>query len=130
MAIQDFITGIQHVGIPAGNIETSIEFYRGLGFECALRPSDDAAGCPVAFMSLKNLTVELYEDGKAAMKNGAVDHVALDVTDIEKAFELVKAGGYELLDREIQSLPFWERGVRFFTIVGPNHEKIEFSQRL
>jgi hypothetical protein len=81
-------------------------------------------------MSLKNLTVELYEDGKAAMKNGAVDHVALDVTDIEKAFELVKAGGYELLDREIQSLPFWERGVRFFTIVGPNHEKIEFSQRL
>lgn len=35
-----------------------------------------------------------------------------------------------MLDAEIQFLPFWENGVRFFTIVGSNKEKIEFSQYL
>ena len=27
-------------------------------------------------------------------------------------------------------LPFWENGVKFFTIEGPNKEKVEFSQYL
>ena len=31
---------------------------------------------------------------------------------------------------EIHFLPFWDNGVRFFTIKGPNEEKIEFSQFL
>ena len=30
----------------------------------------------------------------------------------------------------IHFLPFWENGVKFFTIEGPNKEKIEFSQYL
>ena len=33
-----------------------------------------------------------------------------------------------MLDSEINSLPFFEKGVRFFTILGPNAEKIEFNQ--
>ena len=38
--------------------------------------------------------------------------------------------GYTMLDKEVQFLPFWEKGVRFFTILGPNGEKVEFSQML
>ena len=34
------------------------------------------------------------------------------------------------LQDEIHFLPFWDKGVRFFTIKGPNEEKIEFSQFL
>ena len=34
-----------------------------------------------------------------------------------------------LLD-EVHFLPFWENGVKFFTIEGPNKEKVEFSQYL
>ena len=30
----------------------------------------------------------------------------------------------------IHFLPFWENGVKFFTIEGPNKEKVEFSQYL
>ena len=30
----------------------------------------------------------------------------------------------------VHFLPFWENGVKFFTIEGPNKEKIEFSQYL
>ena len=56
--------------------------------------------------------------------------MALDVTDIEKTFELVKTLGCEMLDSSIQYLPFWDHGVRFFTILGPNKEKVEFSQMM
>ena len=31
---------------------------------------------------------------------------------------------------EVHFLPFWENGVKFFTIEGPNKEKVEFSQYL
>lgn len=64
------------------------------------------------------------------MVHGALDHIALNVTDIEKVFRMVKEQGFTMLDTEIQFLPFWERGVKFFTILGPNKEKIEFSQYL
>ena len=30
----------------------------------------------------------------------------------------------------VHFLPFWENGVKFFTIEGPNKEKVEFSQYL
>ena len=67
---------------------------------------------------------------KAAGAIGAIEHVAIDVTDIEKIYEEICNKGLNTLNDEIHFLPFWENGVRFFTIMGPNHEKIEFSQRL
>jgi len=128
--LQDFVTGIQHVGIPTDDIEKTIAFYCGLGFQVAFRTINKSANEQVAFLRLKNLTIETYETHCASNKSGAVDHIALDVSDINAVFQEIKAGGYLLLDKEIQFLPFWENGVRFFTIEGPNAEKIEFSQML
>jgi lactoylglutathione lyase len=128
--LQDFVTGIQHVGIPTDDIEKTIAFYCGLGFQVAFRTINKSANEQVAFLRLKNLTIETYETHCASNKAGAVDHIALDVSDIDAAFQEIKAGGYFMLDKEIQFLPFWENGVRFFTIEGPNAEKIEFSQML
>ena len=91
---------------------------------------NEAAGEKVAFLRLGDITIETYENGQAAFSNGALDHVALNVTDIEEVFQTAKEKGFCTLDAEIQFLPFWENGVRFFTIVGPNKEKIEFSQYL
>ncbi len=34
------------------------------------------------------------------------------------------------ISRQPHFLPFWENGVKFFTIEGPNKEKVEFSQYL
>jgi catechol 2,3-dioxygenase-like lactoylglutathione lyase family enzyme len=124
------VTGIQHIGIPTNDIEKTIAFYCGLGFEVALRTINQSANEQVAFLRLKNLTIETYENHCASNKAGAIDHIALDVSDVEAVFQVVKAGGYSLLDKEIQFLPFWRNGVKFFTIQGPNAEKIEFSQML
>ena len=103
---------------------------RVLGFSVALRTVNEAAGEQVAFLQLKELMIEAYQTGRAAGRAGAVDHIALDVADVDTLFVLLRDGGYELLDDAVRFLPFWARGVRFFTILGPNGEKVEFSQKL
>ena len=50
--------------------------------------------------------------------------------DIESAWEEVRTAGLAPLEDAIQFLPFWENGVRFFNLLGPNGETVEFSQRL
>ena len=130
MTLQENVTGLQHIGIPTNDIEATIAFYTGLGFTVVMRTVNEAAGEPVAFLQLKNVVIETYQTGNASMRLGAIDHICLDVQDIESAFVSIKEGAYTLLDQEIQFLPFWENGVRYFTIQGPNHEKVEFCQRL
>ena len=54
-----------------------------------------------------------------------------DVKNIEDLFQVVKeAGTFKMLDQQVNGLPFWENGVKFFTIEGPNKEKIEFCEKL
>ena len=71
-----------------------------------------------------------YECAAPARRPGAIDHLALDVDDIESAWEEVRMAGLAPLEDAIQFLPFWENGVRFFNLLGPNGETVEFSQRL
>ena len=71
-----------------------------------------------------------YENHAAVGKPGAIDHIALDTTDVEAAFAAAKEAGLTMLDDEIHGLPFWANGVKFFTVEGPNGEKVEFCQKL
>ena len=59
---------------------------------------------------------------------GAIDHIALNTTDIEATYALAKKLNLHMLNEGIRFLPFWENGIRFFTIEGPNAEKIEFAK--
>lgn len=130
MKVSDFATGIQHIGIPTNDIDKTVAFYESLGFETALSTVNEAAGERVVFLRLKNLVIETYQNNNAALLNGAIDHIAIDVQDVEKVFAMLKEQNFELLDTNVNFLPFWENGVKFFTILGPNQEKIEFSQML
>lgn len=127
---QKLITGLQHIGLPTNDIKSTIEFYGIFGFQPVFQTVNEKTGEKVAFLRLRDVTVEAYENKQAAMANGAWDHVALNVTDIEAAFQAAREKGITLLDEEIQYLPFWDNGVKFFTAVGPNREKVEFSQYL
>ena len=128
--LREQLNGIQHVGIPTNDIEATIEFYGKLGFEVALQTVNEEANEKVAFLKLNNLVIETYENKAAKMESGAIDHVAIDVKDIEKVYELINQADLNTTRDTIQFLPFWENGVRFFTIEGPNKEKIEFCQYL
>lgn len=127
MDIKDYCTGIQHIGIPTNDIEQTISFYRQLGFEIALQTQNGEEA--VAFLQMQNLVIETYENQSAAMQSGAIDHIAIDVKNIDSLFETVKEKGFHLLDEQVNSLPFWENGVKFFTLLGPNKEKIEFCEK-
>lgn len=121
---QENTTGIQHLGIPTTDFNATLSFYESLGFKTTWSNGE------VAFLQLGTLVIETYLADAAAMKNGAIDHVALNVKDIEAAWRDAQAAGYETEDMEINFLPFFEKGVRFFTILGPNREKVEFNQIL
>ena len=79
---------------------------------------------------MNNLVIETYQNGQAAMQSGAINHIAIDVKNIDEVFGLVKSLGVEMADNSVNALQFWENGVRFFTIVGPNKESVEFCERL
>ena len=122
------VTGLQHIGLPTNDMPATVAFYRSLGFEIANQANNN--GEAVCFLQLAGVCIEAYESGKAAGKAGAIDHIALDVDDIEAAWEAVRAAGYQPRESEIQTLPFWYKGVRFFNIEGPNGETVEFGQIL
>ena len=62
--------------------------------------------------------------------SGKGQSVVKSADDIEKAWDDAKAAGLNFIDPEIQALPFWKNGVRFFNVLGPNGEKVEFGQIL
>lgn len=130
MDTKTYTTGVQHVGIPTNNIEETIAFYEKLGFEKVFETVNAAANEKVAFLKHGTLVMETYENRAAVLKAGAIDHVALDVKDIEEVYQYINEQGLNTTKDTIHFLPFWENGVRFFTIEGPNKEKIEFSQYL
>ena len=130
MDLKTYSTGIQHIGIPTNDIEKTIAFYKELGFETALQTINKEADEKVAFLKLKTLVIETYENKAAKFESGAIDHVAIDVNDIEEVYQYISEKKLNTTNDAIHFLPFWKNGVRFFTIEGPNMEKIEFSQYL
>ena len=130
MNLREQLNGVQHIGIPTNDIEKTMEFYQKLGFEIAFQTVNEEANEKVAFLKLYTLVIETYENKAAAMLAGAVDHIAIDVKDIEKVYAMVNQAGLNSTQDAIHFLPFWENGVKFFTIEGPNKEKVEFSQYL
>ena len=130
MDLKNYSTGIQHIGIPTNDIEKTIAFYKELGFETALETINKEAGEKVAFLKLKTLVIETYENKAAKLESGAIDHVAVNVNNIEEVYQYISEKKLNTTNDTIHFLPFWENGVRFFTIEGPNKEKIEFSQYL
>ncbi len=126
----DFALGLQHVGLPTNDLKATIAFYESLGFETVYQVRNEAAGEDVAFLRLRNLTIEAYENGRAAMQSGAIDHIAIDVSDVEAAYRLAQEQGYQIVSNGVEFLPFWQNGVKFFILLGPNQERVEFNQYL
>lgn len=121
------IAGLQHIGIPCKDINETAEFYCMLGFTKAFETTNN--GQPVCFLKLGSLILETYQD-EIIGSTGAINHFCLDVKNIEEAYKTASEMHLNMCDQNIQFLPFWDNGVRFFTITGPNNERIEFCQKL
>jgi len=126
MAFKKIATGLQHIGLPTNDMEKTLAFYTGLGFEIAYQTILN--GEPVVFLKLGDLVIETYENKKAAGVWGAIDHVAINVTDVAEARRIADDMGLKVIEEG--KLPFWANGVQYFTVEGPNNEKVEFNQYL
>ncbi len=130
MLSTSYVTGLQHIGLPTEDMEKTVGFYKRLGFKIAYETVLEADNVRVVFMKLTNLMIEAYEVKEAAKVYGAIDHIAIDVSDIGAVYKEICEMGLNNLNDKVNELPFWENGVKFFTIEGPNKERVEFGQLL
>ena len=126
--LMDYCSGIQHIGIPSVDMDQTCKFYEELGFERAFETIIRGSQ-RVVFLRFANVVVEAYEASQAC-DTGAIDHIAIDCQDIEGAYAFAREKGYKIVSEGIEALDFWENGVRFFILEGPNNERIEIDQRL
>ena len=80
------------------------------------------------FMEKGGLVIEIYEAEEGEKLPGAIDHIALDVEDLDALHAYAVEKGFNIVEEG--SLPFWDNGIRYFTVLGPNNEKVEFSEML
>ena len=130
MDIREQITGLGHIGIPVRNIDDTVAFYQMIGFQVALDTVNPQNSQKVIFLKQKDVMLELYQQEETALVAGAINHIALDVNDLDAVYRYVCEKGLNNTKDTIHRLPFWKNGVRYFTIEGLNGEKIEFSQYL
>jgi catechol 2,3-dioxygenase-like lactoylglutathione lyase family enzyme len=138
--LQGNIKGLQHLGIPVTSLPASVAFYTRLGFSVIHNSHVDVPEendrLEVAFIEHQGVVIELYQvternrEAIASRPDGHIDHIAFDVKDVDKAFLELKQAGFDILEMNPVRLDFWERGCKYFTVRGPNGEKLEFNQIL
>lgn len=135
--LHSIINGLQHVGIPVSDIRVSEAFYSRFGFKNVMQSTFTIADEPgiCIMMKYKEIILELYQMPASLLgeiktrKNGHVDHVAFDVDDIDEVFALLKNESFDVIEEQPMFLvSFWGNGCKYFNILGPDQEKLEFNQ--
>jgi catechol 2,3-dioxygenase-like lactoylglutathione lyase family enzyme len=130
------ITGLQHIGIPVTDLKISEAFYSRIGFVKVMeKPFNFNGGKGICvMMKYDAMILELYQMPAHILvevksrKDGHIDHIAFDVTDIDETFRLLKENGFSTFESAPVFLDFWEKGCKYFNIAGPDGERLEFNQ--
>lgn len=133
MSVGMYITGIHHIGIPVSSMKKTKEFYLGLGASVDHEKEDYFEGnkIQVTVFKLGGVMIETYERPCVAGKEGAIDHIAFEVENIEEMYRECKEKDYIFMDEcklSTQPTSYWNGNVRWFIIIGPDGEKLEFSE--
>ena len=132
------INHIQHIGMPVTNLSASESFYGTLGFTNVMASGFAYQGGrgTVAMMRRGDIVLELYQMPEAQLqeirnrKDGRIDHIAFDVDDIDATFAVLKDASFRIVESAPVLLPFWKNGCKYFNVLGPDGERLEFNQIL
>jgi len=132
------INSFQHLGIPVSDLKKSEKFYGRLGFKNIMASPFDHNGDTghVAMMEQNGMVIEIYQFPPAELaeiktrKDGHIDHIAFDVDDVDATYAELKNNSFQPLEVQPVFLPYWKNGCRYFTILGPDGERLEFNQIL
>ncbi|AEV30855.1 Glyoxalase/Bleomycin resistance protein/Dioxygenase superfamily [Sphaerochaeta pleomorpha str. Grapes] len=132
MALSEYVLALQHIGIPSSNLDRSSDFFLSLGFSVVQREKLPDSQKRVVFMQCSNVVLEIWEESsmQSPRSVGAIDHIALDVSDIEAAYDEALEMDLSFVDQGIQFLPFGKSGVRYFSVFGPDNVIVEYNQKL
>jgi len=123
--MKSHITGLAHIGVFVKDMDTSIDFYKRLGFVLDNEESTDS-GVRLAFLSAGTCLIELIgiNEERGA---GKVDHIAMTVDNIEQAVADANANGIVIDASLISSAPFFG-GIKNVFFAGPDGETLEFFE--
>ncbi len=124
------------LGIPVTDLPSSFSFYQRLGFENVMESGFDYNGArgSVIMMKRGSMIMEIYqmpENELAEIRtrgNGHIDHIAFDVDNIDNAFRVLKESGFQIIEDAPVFLPFWKNGCKYFNVLGPDGERLEFNE--
>lgn len=134
---QEGYQGWAHLALKVENLARTREFYGKLGFQDVdggYLPTPEG-NIQICFLEKNGFVIEVIEmigEGLKELKtrgNGLIDHIALEVTNVQSAMDAVRKAKLPLKNYIIQELPLLERGVRFFFIEGPDGEKVELVEK-
>uniref|UniRef100_A0A7C3UBG8 Methylmalonyl-CoA epimerase n=2 Tax=Geoglobus ahangari TaxID=113653 RepID=A0A7C3UBG8_9EURY len=102
------INKIDHIGIAVKNLDEAIDLYKKLGFEIKEIEEVPEQKVKVAMLPVGESKIELLEAtsedspiAKFIEKRGeGVHHIAINVSDIEKALQNAKENGLQLIDEK------------------------------
>ena len=122
---------MDHIGLAVADLNAAAAWYMDvLGFErigAFVAPD----GTPVNFLKSGDLVYEIYQPAGGVDAPGKIDHFSFLSTDIEADYAYCVQQGYSFEAEGIQSIPtFWEKGIKYFKIMSPTGEPVEFCQIL
>ena len=120
-----------HIGLGTNDIEADVQWYIDvLGFEL-IGDFKGPEGEPIKFIKSGDIVYEVFQPIGGAAAPGKIDHFCFDSKDIEADYQYCVQQGYTFEAEGIQELPgVWEKGARYFKIMSPTGEAIEFCQVL
>ncbi len=127
------VTGLAHIGVFVADMDASITFYSELlGFECyhqtEITKGEDVL--KLGFLRCGTCEIELVQrPGHTPREAGVVDHIALDVSDLDGMMACLKERGVVFETAAPEERPeIFDNGIRCIFFPGPDGERIELNQ--
>lgn len=125
---------LDHIGLAVTDVEADAAWYQQvLGLQvkgCFMNPN----GRNTYFLTTKDgsVTYEMYQDDTLpADAKGKIDHISYVSEDIEADYRYCVDAGYKICTDGVEGISyFWEKGCRYFKILSPTGEQVEFCQVL
>jgi len=121
---------LDHIGLAVTDTEACKKWYCDvLGFEVI--GHFYTGSTPVYFLKSGDTVYEIYEAELSEAVQGKIDHISFVSYDIEADYAYCMEQGYTICTDGIEGIStFWEKGIRYFKLLTPTGEQVEFCQIL
>lgn len=124
------MNNIAHIGIVVKNAERTVDFYCRF-LDCKVSGGFEDERLKAVFLSCGSGTLEIlqyFETDNSGRGDGVVDHIAFNVSDMDKTIERLKENGVVMLFEEPKIIMGGAKKIMFF--LGPDGERLELMQQL